>query len=276
MADPGKTPATAAPAAVAAPGKAPSTMALGASSRAPAGYRVVTSGLLTALTGRQTRGSVTCPAGTVPFGGGAFISGSNENININSSFPSGTSWFADINNVSGSSDTFSVYAVCANALRKYQIVESSPFANPADTQSSGSVTCPGRTVPLGGGALSQSGSVAVNMNTTIPFGRGWRTDMNNNTTPATTFEVFAVCARQPRNYTVVTGTPVTNPGFTQTLATATCPAPTVPLGGGAFSGSSSPAVDLNTTFPSGNNWDVYEDNTAIGSTSLTAYAVCAT
>ena len=56
----------------------------------PPGYTVATSGDITAPAGAQTHGFATCPSGTVPFGGGAFVSSSSLSVNINSSIPLGT------------------------------------------------------------------------------------------------------------------------------------------------------------------------------------------
>src|SRR4051812_29828233 len=81
VADPGKAPAPGAPAAPAAsvPGKPAPDLTGAVAGRAPKGYvRVAAS--FTATTGAQTRGLASCPAGTVPFGGGVFIASTSINI----------------------------------------------------------------------------------------------------------------------------------------------------------------------------------------------------
>jgi hypothetical protein len=274
----GKTPVIGATVPGAVNDKAPAPMAPAAiSAKAPPGYAVVTGGTTSAPTGTQTRGTATCPAGTVPWGGGAVISGSNINLNLNSSFPSGSAWVADVNNVSGSTGLFNVYVVCAVAPRKYTVVESSAFTSPADGQAEGTVSCPANTVVLGGGSLSNSGSVAVNLNSTLPnASTSWRADQNTNTSTSSTFEVFAICGKQRRKWAIVSGSSVPNPPSSQTLATVTCPAGTVPLSGGGYSSSASPAVDLNSTAPISHGWEVYEDNTSgAGTPDIQAWAVCA-
>ena len=278
LAGTGKAPVAATPAAptAAVPGKALPAPVPAVLGRAPKGYTIVSSGPLTSFNNQQTRGAVDCPFGTVPLGGGAFIPSNDQNININSSFPTTSGWVADVNNVSGINQTFDVRVVCAKAPRKYTIVSIFGVTNPADSQSSGQVFCPSNTVVLGGGSLSNSGSVAVNINSTLPILNGWRADINNNTTPDTTFDVFAICGKQLNGYSVVSSAQVVNPPSTQTLAHVDCPAGTFPLSGGGFSSSGSPAVDLNTTIPSGAGWDTYEDNTAlIQGVTLRALAVCA-
>ena len=277
VADPGKTPVPGAPGApgVSAPGKTAPDQTPNRPAKAPPGYvRVVA--VFTSATDVQTRGSVACPAGTVVFGGGVFVSSSNINININSSFPAGNGWVADVDNVSGGSVGFTVHAVCATQPKKYTIVASPLFTSPAESQAIGTVACPARTVVLGGGSLSSSGSVAVNINSTLPEGNGWRVDQNTNTNFGTGFTVFAICGKKPRGYTVSSSAPVANPAGNQTRAAVNCPAGQVPLSGGGRSNSSSPAVDLNTSAPLPSGWEVFEDNTSgFGDAAITALVICA-
>jgi hypothetical protein len=274
-ADAAKAPVTGTPAAAPAAGKAAPAASPALSAGAPRGYVIVSSGFLTANTGTQTRGTVTCPVGTVPFGGGAFVSSSSTAANINSSIPSGNGWLADINNASGFATTFDVYAICAKAPLSYQVVVSTVTTNPAFSQSTALAACPIGTKVLGGGGYSFSGSTAVNINTIIPSGNGWRTDMNNDTSAATALETYAVCGHKPRGYVVESGTVQTNGAGSETLATAACPAPTVPLSGGGFSFSGSPLVNMNTTAPISGGWEVYENNATTGATSIQAYVICA-
>jgi hypothetical protein len=128
---------------------------------------------------------------------------------------------------------------------------------------------------LGGGIISNSDSVAVNINSTFPQNNGWRADLNNNTTPDTTFDVQAVCGKKPRGYAIVTGPQVLNPAFTQTLATATCPDGTVKLSGGDLSFSFSPAVDLGSASGTATGWETFENNGQFFDTTVEALAVCA-
>jgi hypothetical protein len=273
LADQGKNPIQAAPAAGPAPGKtAPAAPAL--AGKLPKGYVQVHSQLFASGQFTQARGSVLCPIGTVAYGGGVLITSTGLNANVNSSFPAGNTWVADVNNV-GAPTTFSVYAVCGKPVRNYTIVESGAFTDPAGQQAIGSVGCPAHTVVLGGGSLSNTGSTAVLINSTFPQGNGWRTDMNDNTNFGTTFSVFAICGKKPRDYSVQVGAPVTNAPSSQNLATVTCLAGQFPLGGGAVSSSGSVTVDLNSSFPDGASWDVWEDNgQPFTVASLRAFAIC--
>lgn len=279
----GKHPRLAHRAAHAVPGKHVDRTAVAPNTGPPPKYQQVTSALLTAPAGAQTRGTVTCPAKTVPYDGGAVISSTSTLSNLNSSFPTDTGWDVDVNNAGAAADTFRVYAVCAKKNVKWSIVFGTPVTNAATAQNSALATCPAGTRVTGGGGYSSSGSLQVNMNTTIPLKTGtgkkatysWRTDENNASTTATTITSVAVCGRAA-GYKIVAGTTVTMNAQSQGSATVACPSPTVVLGGGGFSSSGSTVVDLNSTLPiSTTTWQVYEDNNTTGTNSLTAYAVCA-
>src|SRR3954451_23406721 len=94
-----------------------------ASARPPRGYTVVHSGLLASPSGTQTRASVACPAGTVPFGGGVETP-LNEPLTINSSFPSSGGWNADVDNTTGRASTFEVSVTCGKQPKHYSVVQS--------------------------------------------------------------------------------------------------------------------------------------------------------
>jgi hypothetical protein len=274
-------------AAVAATGVAGATTAaaktgeLGAPTIAgakPAGYLVVTA-TISAAPG-QTRGTVTCPkkgtATRLPQGGGAVIASSSLTANINSSFPSGNGWAADVNNNSGTATSFSVYAVCAIPSNKYQVVTSSE-TNFAGTQNSATAVCPHGTKVLGGGGLSGSGSVFVNINTSIPQNNGWRVDENNDSGSDVLITAYAVCSAQAKkaHYGVTIGAPVTNFAGTEAHAEALCPSGRTALGGGGYSAASSLVVNMNTSNPFAGGWSVYENNASGTDTTITAYVVCA-
>jgi hypothetical protein len=274
LADQGKNPVQGVPAAAPTAGKTVPVTATPAG-KLPRRYVQVHSQLFSAGQFTQTRGTVLCPIGTVVYGGGVLITATGLNANVNSSFPAGNTWIAEVNNV-GEPTTFSVYAICGKPVRNYQIVESGSFTDPAGQQVTGTAPCPAHTVVLGGGSVSNTGSTAVLINSTFPQDNGWRTDMNDNTNFDTTFNVFAICGKKPRDYSVQVGAPVTNAPSSQDLATVTCPAGQLPLGGGGVSSSGSVTVDLNSSFPDGATWRLFEDNgQPFTAASLRAFAICA-
>jgi hypothetical protein len=278
----GASAASTANAAGGKPTPAPAPMA-----STPGGYKVVSAGPFTAAAGQQTRGTVTCPTNkkgvqTEPTGGGAYVSGSDSAININSSFPNGAAWSADVNNASGSDTQFDVYAVCSLPTKGYTVVASA-VAGSAGAQSRGIATCTKGTKALGGGALSSSASTSDNINSSFPslaphHRAVWIVDMNNGSGASPGFTVYAVCSdysETKTGYRVVIDSAVDNPPGSQTLASVACPSGTVPLGGGDFSNSSSTSVNLNSTYPTGAGWASYEDNTSGDDAAVTTYAVCA-
>ncbi len=65
----------------------------------------------------------------------------------------------------------------------------------------------------------------------------------------------------------------TNPGGTQSFGSVQCPAGSLRTGGGVF-GSAGLQQSVNSSYPSGNGWAAYMNNTSTVSASLTVYAVC--
>ena len=158
--------------------------------RAPPRYAVVNSGLLTAPNGLQSFGQASCPARTVVYGGGVFISSGSVSANVNSSYPEsdGTHWGGYVNNAGGFDTQFEVYAICGKRNAKWSI-QSFTLPNPAGAQTGPlQADCPSGTQVLGGGGFSSSGSLDVNLNTSygVKTGKGasaiyyWATFMNNN------------------------------------------------------------------------------------------------
>jgi hypothetical protein len=133
-------------------------------------------------------------------------------------------------------------------------------------------------VPLGGGGFSGSADLGVNINSSYPTSTGWHIDMNNNSTLSTTFNAYAVCAKKPKGYVQVAGSPVANPPGAQTSASADCPSQrAVPTGGGVWSTSGSVLVNMTATdplYPDWSAWAVFEGNASAFSANLTPYAVC--
>ena len=64
-----------------------------------------------------------------------------------------------------------------------------------------------------------------------------------------------------------------DPG-TQTRGTATCPGTKQVVGGGAFDFGSLPAVSINSSFPTGQSWNVDINNASASADTVRAYAIC--
>ena len=84
-------------------------------------------------------------------------------------------------------------AVCGK-MRGYRVIQGRAFAVPANGQKGGSAVCTGDTVPIGGGALTTSKSLGVNVGGTIPSGDRWDSFMNDNSGVAVVATAIVVCA----------------------------------------------------------------------------------
>jgi hypothetical protein len=139
-----------------------------------------------------------CPKGDQLLGGGALSTSRSTLVNLDSSWPAGTSiWYVYVNNASSTRVSFNVYHVCAKlnvSATKYQLVAGSPVVNAAGTQSSVSVFCPDGLATIGGGVLTSSTSIDVTLNTTFPFAGGWGGDENNGSSADANLTAYVLCA----------------------------------------------------------------------------------
>jgi hypothetical protein len=155
----------------------------------------------------------------------------------------------------------------------YQLVFSGQITAPAHSQTHGVVGCPGKKQPSGGGAFVESGLFPGAINSSYPSGQNWDVDVNNPEALQSGFVVYAICLSHNVSYSVVTA-PATATNGVQTSGNVACPAGTKVIGGGAFSASSSTAVNFNTSIPQNNGWRVDMDNTSGADTGFTVYGVC--
>jgi hypothetical protein len=175
--------------------------------------------------------------------------------------------------------TISPGAAAAAKPAGYAIV-SATFSLPNGSLVPGSVACPKKkgvqTVPLSGGAEIGSSSLAANINSSYPSATGWHVDADNLSGAATTFSVYAVCAKKLPGYIQQQSAPVSNPADTQSGDGYMCPNGDVLTGGGALSATASAQVNLNSSWPSGTKiWFAYMDNASSTGTSFTVFHVCA-
>ncbi len=245
-----------------------------ASARPPRGYVQLSTLAFSAPSGAVTPAQIQCDPGLVPFGGGVFIVSGQTTIGVHSSYPTPTGWAGEVDNSFGAPALFTIEVVCGARPKRYAIVQAPAAPNPSGAQSTAFATCPGRLQPVGGGARTTSSSRAIDLNSSIPSGRSWRVDENNATATSSTFSVFAVCARL-KGYAVVTGPAGTVPAGGQVRVTATCPAPSLPVGGGVFSNTSDLRNDISTTLPDHQDWISIENNGSPISSLATPYAICA-
>jgi hypothetical protein len=167
----------------------------------------------------------------------------------------------------------------------YTIVNTVNLANPNGQQSVGEVNCPTGTVALGGGVYGTSPSVNQSVNGSSPYvlggvATGWVGFMDNSTGVDASFSVWAVCAKKPKTYAVVS-LDFTNWPHSQTSASVQCPAgPTGKLmkvlGGGGGGASTGLLQNLNTTIPvaGSKSWRIDINNADSIQQAATVYAIC--
>ena len=246
----------------------------------PAGYKIVKAGPFNAPSDTQTLGKVACPGTEVPVGGGVLTSpvGSNNPLlfaNINSSYPFDNSWFVDVNTSSGSGADadFDVYAVCIDKVASYSVVSSSLVDNPAATLTLATASCPTNRVLIGGGAFSNSSNVAVNINADFPAGTTWRVVMDNSSTADASLGAYAICEKQPSGYSQQNSIQ-TVPSGVETPLAVDCPAGSLPLSGGDFTGAVS-GLDLSSSLPSSYDWVTFMNDGNSESWPFETIVVCA-
>jgi hypothetical protein len=149
--------------------------------------------------GMQNFAGYLCPKGDVVTGGGALSATASAQINLNSSWPTGTSeWFVYINNASTTNSSFTMFRVCAKlnvAKTNYMLVAGAPVTNLAGHDTNTSVFCPGGLSTIGGGSVSGAGGgLSTDLNTTFPFTGGWGADENNGGTMNPTLTAYVLCA----------------------------------------------------------------------------------
>jgi hypothetical protein len=167
--------------------------------------------------------------------------------------------------------------VAAGAPPGYVIKSTSGISLPNNDGTFGMAKCPKGTVVLSGGAYITSSSVKAGINASFPAGqRIWEAVANNFSGTATTFSVYAVCAKRPQGYEQLTGAEVSNPAGDQDSGAENCPAGDVVLGGGAFDDDPSFSVGMSSSYPStSGSWTAAVSNFSTTDSQFEAIALCA-
>jgi hypothetical protein len=168
----------------------------------------------------------------------------------------------------------------------YVVVQSGEVANPDGQQTFGSVSCPAGTVALSGGAVGDSPSVLQRLSGSIPqvagsVATGWDASMSNTSGSDSSFSVWAVCARKPKQYAVVSQS-FDDPAGSSAEGVVECPLNArrtkrlAPLGGGAAGGAQTPGQDIIASLPLAKtrSWMVWMHNSLASDETSQAFAVC--
>jgi hypothetical protein len=251
-----------------------------ASAVIPQNWTYVAGPQITVTGGMDGFTQATCPAGTVPQGGGAFV-GDGVHSNLNSTYPdpNGVSWDANVNQSDASGSTgANVDLICAQPNTGYTQVASASTANPAGTTTTGTANCPAGTNVLGGGVKPSSQDVNVNLNSTYPTSpTSWQASVANASASAESFTVYVVCSAPFDGYGIIVGQSTTQGPNSQNRAAASCPGGET-LGGGVSASSSDLNVNISADDPrhDSENWVIWQnDSSATATDTFTAYVVCA-
>jgi hypothetical protein len=247
-------------------------------SAAPAGYTRINTQPIPAPVGASTPGQVTCPSGTVVWGGGA---GYTEGIpdagnDINTSSPTGTGWRALFNNRGIRPAQFQVNAVCAKQPPGYTFAFSSVAIAPG-RQTNTTATCPPGTVVLSGGTSSTSSSPEATELSAYPVATNrFRGVMANETSSSLQLNVFAMCAAKPIGYTITSQTGTDMGGPVDALGGAQCPGRSVVIGGGIKVLHPRPLVTLGDSLDEPKTqWESLVVNLDSAPATVTTFAICA-
>ena len=204
---------------------------------APPGYKIVRGPLTPAPAGPlDSGGQVSCPAGTVVWGGGTAVQGvGGPTESINTSAPNGSAaWRARVNNTGVSTQQFGIDAICAKQPKGYTTTFAQ-IGNPQHTDAGATATCPANTVLLSGGVLSTSDSALTAVTSAFPASSTKFTAFVSNGTGVNEgLTVFAICGQKPAGYKIVRTTGTTPPDGNPVaiIGGASCPAGTSVIGGG--------------------------------------------
>jgi hypothetical protein len=162
----------------------------------PTGSYSVQSRSFTAAAMKQTHDTVSCPAGSVVMGGGAFSASGSSTVNIASDVPqSSTTWWIAISSAQTFSTSFTIYAIChVGVPAGYARVSSPTVVNGAGQETVSSYDCPGISVPISGGPLTGTKTDQINMNTSIATSTGWEVYENNSSSSNANLTTVGICA----------------------------------------------------------------------------------
>lgn len=166
-----------------------------------ASYKVVHSAPASVDPGSVNSQAVECPAHTSVTGGGAYSASAATDVNINSTVPNTfaggrTGWRVAMASSDPSSAGFTVYAVCRAKPAGYSIQVGATQQIAPYTEGAASVTCPGASVPIGGGGFTAytPQDAWLTMNSSGPDGQEWLVYENNDENLVKDLGVIAICA----------------------------------------------------------------------------------
>lgn len=213
-----------------------------------------------------TRLDVSCPEGTQLVGGGAEALGGNSILN--GGFPSSATTWSAVGHQPGVGNLgLSSYGICAK-VSDLKIV-SKVNQNTKDFTRL-TVTCPGGTQVLGGGAEALGNNSILNGS--FPVGQDtWAAVGHQPGVGNLGLSVYAICGKVA-GYQQVSQVNVNTKDFTR--LTVACPGGKKLIGGGAEALGG--ASILNGAFPvNATTWAAVGHQPGVGNLGLSSYAICA-
>jgi hypothetical protein len=248
-----------------------------AASAAPPGYtRVFSPVIHVPQSPFDAGGQVSCPTGTVPWGGGAVYFGgiSSFGEDINTSAPTGDGWRGRYNNRTPRTTDFEVGAICAAQPRKYSM-QFAQTPNPAGTQATATATCPAKTVLLSGGSLSTStDALAYQLGAYPSSMTSFTAVMWNGSARNESLTTFAICGKKPKGYDLHASTG-SGTGPATFLGGGQCKPGKVLIGGGVRPGAFDPQISIGGSIADQDTQWLYELNvSSTGPQSVTVFTIC--
>jgi hypothetical protein len=165
----------------------------------PASYKLVTGTAQDDPAGSRAGTFAACPKGTVSLGGGGASKSSDTSVDLNGIQPiTGDGIYnfeVYMNNASASDSSFEAQVVCGKKPTGY-VVKSAKASNPSRKDSSAHASCPAKSAVVGGGVLSSSINLAVDVTATAPDNDGaWVASEANSSTSNASVTSFAICAK---------------------------------------------------------------------------------
>jgi hypothetical protein len=238
----------------------------------------------------RTNATAKCPGTKHPTGGGVEVNGSDLELEVGSTLPTGghDGWRGGANNSSTSSTQMTTTAICGGGAYVYKTAKKKVAVGHAEQKKTG---CPKGTRVVGGG-VGAAGDHGVEVGATKPADGGdkdskaddaWLGRESNSSSKRTVMKVTAVCARRGQ-FAYVRGSRAVVPNNTQGSVSASCPASTQVTGGGIDVSGKSTDIEVGDSFPSDNGdpgttpdngWTATGNNDGSGaSTHARAFAIC--
>jgi hypothetical protein len=163
-------------------------------------YTIATASGTTGLGERDA--AIDCPAHTSVVGGGVVSDTTSTAVNVATSTPFGplgngrSGWEVFMSSWQSAPTGYTVYAICRSRPRGWSIQTGSAVSVLPGLQAEATVSCPGASVPLGGGAVTQFSTTAetIAINSSNPSANTWAVYVNNDESTTTTAWASTVCA----------------------------------------------------------------------------------